>query len=101
MSQPNILRPIPLLLLKGHSSISRPKEAFTSAAGELGLVAPGLIVNTMKGDRDEHRAGRWLEWSGTLEGLEAALIGIPFDGASVVRTGSRHGPDAVRRSFAY
>ncbi len=72
-----------------------------SDADRLGIVAPGLIVNTMKGDRDEHRAGGWLEWNGKLEGLAAALLGIPFDGASVVRSGSRHGPDAVRRSFAY
>ncbi|MDH5557686.1 MAG: agmatinase family protein, partial [Alphaproteobacteria bacterium] len=33
--------------------------------------------------------------------LEAAIIGIPFDGASTVRTGSRHGPDAVRSALAY
>ncbi|MFI5011818.1 MAG: agmatinase family protein [Hyphomicrobiales bacterium] len=72
-----------------------------SEADQLGLVPPGLVVNTMKGDRDEHRAGRWLEWDGKLDGLEAALVGIPFDGASVVRTGARHGPDAVRRSFAF
>lgn len=61
-----------------------------------GLCAPGLVVNAMKGDADEHRAGAWLEWNGALEGLRAALLGVPFDGASVVRTGSRGGPDAVR-----
>jgi formimidoylglutamase len=61
-----------------------------------GLRAPGLVVNAMKGDADEHRAGAWLEWDGALEGLRAALLGVPFDGASVVRTGSRGGPDAVR-----
>ena len=72
-----------------------------SDADRLGIVPPGLIVNAMKGDHDEHRAGAWLEWNGRLDGLRAALIGIPFDGASVVRGGSRHGPDAVRRSFAY
>jgi formimidoylglutamase len=61
-----------------------------------GLVAPGLVVNALKGDADEHRAGGWLEWDGRLEGLRAALLGVPFDGASVVRGGSRGGPDAVR-----
>ncbi|WP_431280737.1 agmatinase family protein [Humitalea sp. 24SJ18S-53] len=60
------------------------------------LRPPGLVVNVMKGDADEHRAGAWLEWNGQLDGLRAALIGVPFDGASVVRTGSRGGPDAVR-----
>jgi formiminoglutamase len=67
----------------------------------LGLVAPGTVVNTMKGDADERRAGGWLEWDGALEGLKAALVGIPFDGASVVRTGSRGGPDAVRRGMMW
>jgi len=60
------------------------------------LRPAGLVVNTMKGDADEHRAGAWLEWNGGLDGLRAAVIGVPFDGASVVRTGSRGGPDAVR-----
>ncbi|MBV9784568.1 MAG: agmatinase family protein [Acidisphaera sp.] len=66
-----------------------------------GLVAPGLVVNTMKGDADERRAGGWLEWDGALDRLQAVLLGIPFDGASVVRTGSRGGPDAVRQGLMY
>jgi formimidoylglutamase len=70
-------------------------------ADDLALLPPGTVVNTMKGDRAEHRAGSWLEWDGKWEGLEAALIGIPYDGASVVRTGARGGPDAVRRSLMY
>lgn len=72
-----------------------------TAALPLGLVRPGLVVNTMKGDADERRAGGWLEWDGALDGLQAALLGIPFDGASVVRTGSRGGPDAVRQGLMY
>jgi formiminoglutamase len=67
----------------------------------LGLVPPGTVINTMKGDADERRAGGWLEWDGALDGLKAALLGIPFDGASVVRTGSRGGPDAVRRGMMW
>jgi formiminoglutamase len=67
----------------------------------LGLVPPGTVINTMKGDADERRAGGWLEWDGALEGLKAALLGVPFDGASVVRAGSRGGPDAVRRGMMW
>jgi formimidoylglutamase len=59
------------------------------------LRPPGIVVNTLKGDAAEQRAHRWLEWDG--EALPAvALLGVPFDGASVVRTGSRQAPDAVR-----
>jgi formimidoylglutamase len=72
-----------------------------TAAPPFDLAPPGLVVNSLKGDPDEHRAGGWLAWDGRLEGLQAALIGVPFDGASVVRTGARHGPEAVRQSFMY
>lgn len=72
-----------------------------TAAPPFGLAPPGLIVNTMKGDADERRAGGWLEWHGRSDGLQAAMLGIPFDGASVVRTGSRGGPDAVRQGLMY
>ena len=67
-----------------------------ATAALAGLGRPALVVNAMKGDADELRAGTWLEWNGELEGLRAALLGVPFDGASVVRSGSRGGPDAVR-----
>jgi len=66
----------------------------------LGLLPPGLVVNTMKGDVAEHRAGAWLTWDGTLD-LDCAIVGVPYDGASVVRSGSRHGPDAVRQGMMY
>ena len=65
-----------------------------------GLKPPGLIVNHLKGDSAEIRANGWLEWDGGLD-LDAAFIGVPFDGASTVRTGSRHGPDAVRSALAW
>jgi formimidoylglutamase len=61
------------------------------------LVPPGVVVNALKGDPEEHRAHRWLEWDGGE--LECAVLGVPFDGGSVVRTGSRHGPDAVRSAM--
>jgi formimidoylglutamase len=59
------------------------------------LRPPGIVVNALKGDAAEQRAHRWLEWDGEARPA-VALLGVPFDGASVVRTGSRHGPDAVR-----
>jgi len=65
-----------------------------------GLKPPGLVVNHLKGDPDEVRANGWLEWDGSPD-LDAAVLGVPFDGASTVRTGSRHGPDAVRSALAY
>lgn len=65
---------------------------------ELSLVPPGLVVNSLKGDAHEHRAHRWLEWDGDPR-LDCALLGVPYDGASVVRSGSRHGPDAVREAL--
>jgi formimidoylglutamase len=67
---------------------------------QLVLLPPGLVVNTMKGDVAEHRAGAWLSWNGSLD-LDCAIVGVPYDGASVVRTGSRHGPDAVRQALMY
>jgi formimidoylglutamase len=70
------------------------------ALTSLDLLPPGLIVNTMKGDVAEHRAGAWLSWNGTLD-LDCAIVGVPYDGASVVRSGSRHGPDAVRQGLMY
>jgi formimidoylglutamase len=70
------------------------------ALTSLDLLPPGLIVNTMKGDVAEHRAGAWLTWNGTLD-LDCAIVGVPYDGASVVRSGSRHGPDAVRQALMY
>lgn len=65
-----------------------------------GLSPPGIVVNHLKGDPDERRVNGWLE-ARPLEDLDVALFGVPFDGASTVRTGSRHGPDAVRQALCY
>jgi formimidoylglutamase len=62
------------------------------------VVPPGIVVNALKGDEDEQRAHRWLEWTSQTE-LDWALVGIPYDGASAVRAGSREGPDAVRQAL--
>jgi len=64
------------------------------------LQPPGIIVNHLKGDPAERRVNDWMEWDGSLD-LDAAFLGIPFDGASTVRTGSRHGPDAIRQALPF
>ena len=68
--------------------------------GQAKLVKPGLIVNWLKGDPAEMRANTWLEWDGSWD-LEAVYLGIPFDGAGTVRSGSRHAPDEVRRALPF
>jgi formimidoylglutamase len=65
------------------------------------LNPPGRIVNSLKGDPAEQRANQWLEWAPLSDALDVVLLGMPFDGASTVRTGSRHAPDAVRQALAY
>ena len=65
------------------------------------LNPPGRIVNSLKGDPAEQRANQWLEWGKLTADLDVAFLGMPFDGASTVRTGSRHAPDAVRQALAY
>jgi agmatinase len=37
-----------------------------------------------------------LPWAETAEGLDVALLGIPYDGGTSYRTGARFGPRAVR-----
>ena len=64
------------------------------------LSPPGLIVNLLKGDPAERRVNAWLE-GGVSPDLDAALFGVPFDGASTVRPGARHAPDAVRQALSY
>lgn len=64
------------------------------------LSPPGLIVNHLKGDPAERRVNAWLEGDAS-QSLDLALFGVPFDGASTVRSGSRHGPDAVRQALSY
>ena len=63
------------------------------------LSAPGVVVNRLRGDTAETRAHGWLDWDGSWD-LEAAVLGVPFDGASTVRSGARHAPDAVREALS-
>lgn len=63
------------------------------------LSPPGLVVNHLKGDPAERRVNAWLE-GGASPHLDAAFLGVPFDGASTVRSGSRHAPDAVRQALS-
>jgi len=58
------------------------------------LSPRGLVVNHLEGDPAERRVNAWLDGDAS-ESLDPALLGVPFDGASTVRAGSRHGPDAV------
>jgi len=63
------------------------------------LTAPGVVVNRLRGDAAETRAHGWLEWDGEWA-LDAAVLGVPFDGASTVRSGARLAPDAVREALS-
>ena len=66
----------------------------------LPLKPPGLVNNWLKGDVAETRANQWMEWDGNWD-LDVAFVGMPFDGCSVVRSGQRHGPDAVRQRLGF
>lgn len=65
------------------------------------LSKPGITVNAYIDDEHETRVNAALRpWDGA--GVpDAGLIGIPYDGASVVRSGSREAPDRIRQSFYY
>jgi formimidoylglutamase len=84
--------------MSGTGSSAGPGGARNVRAA-LPLVAPGVVINAMTGDPEEHRAHGWLQRAGK-EPLDCAVFGVPYDGASVVRSGSRHGPDAVRQAMS-
>jgi formimidoylglutamase len=63
------------------------------------LAPPGVVVNRLRGDSAETRVHGWLDWDGGWD-LDAAVLGIPFDGASTVRPGARQAPDAVREALS-
>lgn len=82
------------------ATVSARRAGWRTTMSLDGLSPPGVVVNHLKGDPEERRVNTWLE--GTAgDGLDVALFGVPFDGASTVRTGARHGPDAVRQALCY
>jgi len=58
------------------------------------LAAPGVVVNRLRGDAAETRAHGWLEWDGDWA-LDAAVLGVPFDGASTVRVPLHNSPQVL------
>ena len=62
------------------------------------LADPGVVVNRLRGDAAETRAHGWLQWDGTWP-LAAAVLGVPFDGASTVRPGARLADHGLRRTL--
>lgn len=65
------------------------------------LNEPGVVINSYIEDDYETRANALFRpWDGD-SATDAGLLGIPFDGASVVRNGSRESPDQIRQSFSY
>lgn len=65
------------------------------------LNEPGITLNSYVEDDYETRLNAAVRpWDGERS-IDAGLLGVPYDGASVVRNGSRHAPDTVRKSFYY
>jgi len=65
------------------------------------LNDPGVVINSYIEDDYETRVNALFQpWDGEST-LEAGLLGVPYDGASVVRGGSRNAPDQIRQSFSY
>ena len=64
-------------------------------------MTAGAFYDDLETRPAEQRANQWLEWAPLSDALDVVLLGMPFDGASTVRTGSRHAPDAVRQALAY
>lgn len=65
------------------------------------LNEPGVEINSYIEDDYETRANAAIRPWDQRSDPDAGLLGIPYDGASVVRTGSKEAPDAVRNQFVY
>lgn len=65
------------------------------------LRPPGIEINSFIADDYETRINAAIRPWDRESVPDAGLVGIPYDGASVVRSGSREAPDAIRRSFFY
>lgn len=65
------------------------------------LRSPGVAIHSYIEDEYETRFNAALRPWDRESVPDAGLLGVPYDGASVVRAGSREAPDAVRQSFYY
>lgn len=65
------------------------------------LNEPGITVNSYIEDDYETRFNAALRPWDRSSAVDAGLLGVPYDGASVVRSGSREAPDAIRQAFYY
>jgi len=65
------------------------------------LNHPGIEINSFIEDEYETRANAAIRPWDRESTPDAGLVGIPYDGASVVRNGSREAPDSIRQSFFY
>ncbi|WP_135827484.1 agmatinase family protein [Halorussus halobius] len=65
------------------------------------LLDPGVTVNSYIEDDYETRFNAALRPWDRESVPDAGLLGVPYDGASVVRSGSREAPDSIRQSFQY
>lgn len=65
------------------------------------LLDPGITVNSYIEDEYETRVNAAIRPWDRDSTPDAGLLGVPYDGASVVRPGSREAPDAIRQSFKY
>jgi formiminoglutamase len=65
---------------------------------ELGFTKQ-IEVPVVSGDPVDHPVGKWLGYTGSA--VDTALIGIPFDGATVIpsRKGTSGGPSALREAL--
>jgi formimidoylglutamase len=65
------------------------------------LSEPGVEIHSYIEDEYETRFNAAMRpWDGKSV-PDAGIVGVPYDGASVVRAGSREAPNAIRQSFFY
>ena len=65
------------------------------------LDEPGVTINSYVEDEHETRMNAALRPWDRKSTPDIGFLGVPYDGASVVRNGSRHAPDQIRQSFYY
>ena len=65
------------------------------------LRPPGVEIHSYIEDEYETRLNAAVRPWDRETTPDAGLLGVPYDGASIVRAGSREAPDSVRQSFYY